>query len=118
MDPYPDRDMESGGDIGPSRGVDQHLPVPQREIVRVNRRHCPHCDRYVSYKAHKRLYFQSLTGDWSTCTSESTMPQDTGDERSESPPISLGQASPISNDDLQLSFESFMTSEVGPEGRG
>ena len=115
--------MESADDVGPSEGIDQHLLVPQREIVGVNRRHCPHCDRSVSiktYKAHKRLYFQSLTGDWSTCTMESaTMPQGTmtGDEESDSPPISLGRASPISNDDLQLSFGSFMTSEVGPEGR-
>lgn len=39
----------------------------KRCILRVNRRHCPHCDGYISlktYKAHRRRYYDSESDTW------------------------------------------------------
>ncbi len=74
-----------------STGSTSGIDLSQRRIVRVDRRHCLHCDRSVSiktYKAHKRLYFNSSSRNWSVrlrSTNESS--QGSSDERSESPCI-------------------------------
>ena len=39
----------------------------ERHIIRVDKRHCPHCDQYVSlktFKTHKRLYYDCCNNKW------------------------------------------------------
>lgn len=43
--------------------------MAERVCLRVERRHCPHCKKYLSlktYKAHKRLYFDRNDNVWLT----------------------------------------------------
>lgn len=64
--------------------------VCERPLLKVNRRHCPHCDRYVSiktFKAHKRLHFDPGSSTWSVCFHEATSQSDND---SDSPPSSIG----------------------------
>ena len=48
-------------------------PTP-RSILRIERRHCPHCSQFISlktYRAHKRLYYDPDVCVWQTSTSYS-----------------------------------------------
>ena len=63
-----------------------------RPVLRVERRLCPHCQEYLSfktYKTHKRLYYVSSSDQWiskgssSSCDSVTTM--------AESAPVSFGE---------------------------
>lgn len=41
----------------------------ERHVLHVARRHCPHCNKYISlktFKAHRRLYHNSENGEWYT----------------------------------------------------
>ncbi len=40
--------------------------VVGRPILRVDRRLCPHCSQSVSFKAHKRLYYDASSAQWIT----------------------------------------------------
>ena len=58
----------------------------KRCILRVNRRHCPHCNGYISlktFKAHKRRYYDSESDTWHTLQSPADL-----DEDMDSPPMS------------------------------
>ena len=46
-----------------------------RRIIRVDRRHCPHCQRLVSvktFKVHKRLFYDEERKTWITCDNQSS----------------------------------------------
>ena len=80
----------------------ESIPLTQRRIVKVDRRFCPHCKRSVSiktFKAHKRLYFDSSTNSWHH-QSESLSERDvlSSDESTDSPPGSVGSVPSISAD--------------------
>ena len=77
----------------------------QRHIVKVDRRLCPHCDSSVfikTFRAHKRLYFDSSTSKWHVRAEHWSDQEFGGSEASDSPPGSVGHTSTVSEEDTSL----------------
>ena len=73
-----------------------------RLVIKVDRRHCPHCQRLLSmktFKIHKRLYYDAEKKLWKTSDDNNECIEDTDSECS-SPPC------PVSQDDLSCLMDS------------
>ena len=70
--------------------MDEEATSSLRSHLCIERRHCPHCSKFVSlktYKAHKRVYYDSDSDLWQTDGAETTQ-----SAREESPPLSESDA--------------------------
>ena len=75
-----------------------------RRIIQVEKRLCPHCNKILSFKtfkAHKRLHFDALSGKWqvSSATSHLSFESRNADEDA---PSSLGIRQETLSEDIDF----------------
>lgn len=79
-----------------------------RSMMRVDRRHCPHCECFVSlktYKTHRRLYYDVNRDSWHTSSDLHTTDtgfDDAADSSNSSPPRSLSPTELVRADTSEM----------------
>ena len=91
--------MAAGADDGTNAFLDSDS-ASSRRLIQIQKRHCPHCNKIVSFKtfkAHKRLHYDSHAKQWQHYTL--AYPPFQSHSGEEDAPTSFGAQEPDTSDE-------------------